>query len=82
MEQASPVGPVDHENSMSGELRSVGAHLPVVLHDDLITDIELEDDHRPSPWIAGAQGEAACCSTPVQLPSKGRKSSRRLTPLF
>jgi hypothetical protein len=30
--------------------------------------------------LAGAQGEATCRSTPVQLPSIGKKSSRRLTP--
>ncbi len=40
------VGPIDHEHSVAGELRTVGTHLPVVLHDDLITDIELENDHR------------------------------------
>jgi hypothetical protein len=40
------VGPIDHEHAVAGELRTVGTHLPVVLHDDLITDIELEDDHR------------------------------------
>ena len=24
----------------------VGSHPPVILHHDLITDVELEDDHR------------------------------------
>src|SRR5215207_8812617 len=40
-------GPIDHEHSVARELRTVGTHLPIVLHDDLITDIELENDHRP-----------------------------------
>lgn len=43
----SPARPVDHEHSVSRELRLVSSHLPVILHHDLVNDIELEDDHGP-----------------------------------
>ena len=38
---------VDHEDPVSAKLCTVGPHLPVVLHDNPITDIQFEDDHRP-----------------------------------
>jgi hypothetical protein len=43
---------------MSGELSMISSHLPVVLHNDLITDIELEDNHRSrgSGWTPGGRG--------------------------
>jgi hypothetical protein len=43
---SSPFGHIDHEYPVAGELCTVGTDLPVVLHDDLITDVELENDHR------------------------------------
>ena len=44
---------VDHEHPVSAELCTVGPHLPVVLHDNLITDIQFEDDHRPRRGCRG-----------------------------
>jgi hypothetical protein len=42
----SPLGLVDHEHAMSRKFCVIGSDLPVVLQHDLITNIELEDDHR------------------------------------
>ena len=43
---SSLFGHIDHEHPVAGELGTVGTDLPVVLHDDLITEVELENDHR------------------------------------
>jgi hypothetical protein len=54
----SHISLVDHEHAMPGELSVISSHLPVVLHYNLITDIELEDDHRSrgNGWTPGGRG--------------------------
>src|SRR4029453_5770392 len=71
---------IDHEHPVAREFCPVRTHVPVVLHDDLISDIELENDHRSCRGSrAGGSSGLLLDTCPV---AKHRKEKFAQTPAF